>query len=145
MKKITVFMMFVLVLSFAVFAEEEETASQSPDITVGNITIPRSFIHAGKNYDKGVYYVTVTAKEGVPYFNIHNRNKELLFEEMAVVKPNKSKSRFTHRVRRGFLPNYEYFRLKVITPEAQMMAFFLVKEEKEPQPEKKEEKQEEIR
>jgi hypothetical protein len=140
-------MVFVLILSFAIFAQEEETAPQEPakepDINVGNISIPSSFIHAGKNYDKGVYYVILTAKEGVPYFNVHNQKKELLFEEMAVVKPNTSRAKFTYRVKRGFLANHEYFRVKVIKPDAQLIAFLLVKEEKEPQPaEKKEETKE---
>jgi hypothetical protein len=129
MKKIIIFMALVFVFNFALFASEIDFSAL--DIKVGYITIPRPFIHAKKDYDKGIYYVTLTAKEGVPYFNVHNQKKELLFEELAVVKPTKSKYKFNYRVRKGFLKGYEYFKLKIVKPEAHIIAFFLVKEKKE--------------
>ncbi|NIM14404.1 MAG: hypothetical protein GTO45_20415 [Candidatus Aminicenantes bacterium] len=138
MKKIIIFIS-ILFLSAAVFASEIDFSTL--DIKVGYITIPRPFIHAKKDYDKGIYYVTLTAKEGVPYFNVHNQKKELLFEELAVVKPTKSKYKFNYRVRKGFLKGYEYFKLKVMKPEANIFAFFLVKKEKEKQVDKEQEKQ----
>jgi hypothetical protein len=136
MKKIIIIMALVFVLNFAVFAGEIDFSAL--DIKVGYITIPRPFIHARKNYDKGIYYVTLTAKEGIPYFNVHNQKKELLFEELAVVKPTKSKYKFKYRVRKGFLKGYEYFKLKVVKPEADIIAFFLVKKEEKKEKEAKE-------
>ncbi len=137
MKKIIIFIS-ILFLSTAVFAAETDFGGL--DIKVGYITIPRPFIHANKDYDKGVYYVTLTAKEGVPYFNVHNKEKELLFEELAVVKTVKPRGKFDYKIRKGFLRGYEYFKLKVMKPEADITAFFLVKKKKK---EKKEEKKEE--
>jgi hypothetical protein len=141
MKKIIIFMALVFVLNFAVFADEIDFSSL--DIKVGYITVPRPFIHADKDYDKGIYYVTLTAKEGVPYFNVHNQKKELLFEELAVVKPVKSRAKFDYKVRKGFLKGYEYFKLKIMKPEAHLIAFFLVKKDKGKEKEKEKDKKKE--
>ncbi|UCH95324.1 MAG: hypothetical protein JSV88_00375 [Candidatus Aminicenantes bacterium] len=136
MKTIKFFLMVVLFLSFTMYAQETEKTSETNatnklahlDITVGSILFPRPFIHARKDYDQGVYYVTLTAKEGIPYFNVHTQAQELLFDEMAVVKPNKRTYKSSkYRVRKRFLNQYEYFNLKVITSSHQIMAFFKVK------------------
>jgi len=108
---------------------QETQATQDKDINLGRINFPKSFVHAGKDYNKGVYLVTLTEKEGVPWFKVFNKKKELLFDEMAVVKPYKGRRKnFKYRVRKGLLKGYEYFRIRVIKPDNMIMAFFLVKQ-----------------
>jgi hypothetical protein len=141
MKAIKIFLIFVLILSFTMVAQEPEPTGEAEktaetdntnleeiDITVGSVRFPKPFIHAQKDYDQGIYYITLTAKAGTPYFNVYTQTQELLFEEMAVVRPNKRKSgKFKYRVRKGFSNKREHFNLKVITPTHRIMAFFLVK------------------
>lgn len=98
------------------------------DITLGSIRFPKPFIHSQKDYEAGIYYITLTAKEGVPYFNVYTQTQELLFEERAIVKPTKGKpGKSKYRVKKGFSNHQEYFDLKVITSTHRIMAFFLVK------------------
>jgi hypothetical protein len=141
MKTLNIFLIFVLILSFTVYAQEIEPAKEADkiavsdntnlediDITLGSIRFPRPFIHAQKDYEQGIYYITLTAKAGVPYFNVYTQTQELLFEEMAVVKAQRGKSgKSKYRVKKGFSNKQEHFRLKVITPTHRIMAFFLVK------------------
>lgn len=141
MKTLNIFLIFVLILGFIVYAQEigpskevdktagtDNTNLEEIDITLGSIRFPRPFIHAQKDYDQGIYYVTLTAKAGVPYFNVYTQTQKLLFEEMAVVKLNKGKpGKSKYRLKKGFLNKQEHFNLKVITPTHRIMAFFLVK------------------
>lgn len=104
------------------------------DFKVGNVRIPRDFVHAGKDYKQGVYWVTLKAKDGVPYFNIHNKKKELLFEEMAVLQIRERKTtpkRIWHRVNRSILKGSEYYRIKVTRPDSYIKAFLLIKRNRE--------------
>jgi hypothetical protein len=133
MKKIIFFLIFVLLVNFTGLAQETQEATetqetQDKDINLGSINFPRPFVHAGKDYDKGIYLVTLTEKHGIPWFKVSNKKKELLFEEMAVVKPYKGRRKnFKYRIRKGFLKGYEYFRIRVITSDKIILAFFLVK------------------
>jgi hypothetical protein len=138
MKTLNIFLIFVLILSFAIAAQEIEplgeanrtdsTNLEEIDITLGSISFPRPFIHSQKDYEPGIYYITLKAKAGVPYFNVYTQTQELLFEEMAVVQPNKGNpGKVPYRVKKGFSNNQEYFDIKVITPTHRIMAFFLVK------------------
>ena len=130
MKKIIIFLILVLPVSFAGLAQETQEAqeNQDKDINLGKINFPKPFVHAGKDYNKGVYLVILTKKHGFPWFKVSNEKKELLFEEMAVVKPYKGRrKKFKYRLRKGFLKGYEYFRIRVIKPDNMIMAFFLVK------------------
>ena len=120
MKKIVYLVVFVFILSFGLVSQE--------DINLGKIYFPKAFLHAQKDYNKGVYRVTLTSKDGVPYFKVMNDKQELLFEEMAVLKPYMGKSKnFKYRVRKEFTKGYEYFRIKVTKPDNLIMAYFLVK------------------
>jgi hypothetical protein len=125
---ITVFL--VLLLTIPVFSTTPDFSDL--DIKIGNVRIPRAFIHAGKDYSKGIYYITLKAKNGIPYFNVHNRKKELLFEELAVLKNRDYKGKakkFRHWVHREFLRGYEYYRIKVIRPDSHIMAYLLLKDQ----------------
>jgi hypothetical protein len=119
--------------------QEEPAKKEEPvkpeDLNLGRIYFPRAFVHAGKNYDKGVYRMSLTEKEGVPWFKVFDKKKELLFEEMAVVKPYKGKSRrFRFRIRKQMLKGYEYFRITVTKPDKRIIAYFFVKQEEPPKP-----------
>ncbi len=152
MKKILLFFtMALLVLSTAGMAQatqenqEEQTKQEEPerkeepvkpeDLNLGRIYFPKAFVHAGKDYNRGVYRMSLTEKEGIPWFKVFDRKKELLFEEMAVVKPYEGKSkRFRFRIRKEMLKGYEYFRITVIKPDKRIIAYFLVKQKETPKP-----------
>lgn len=125
MKKLSILIIITLVLSVLNFAVEKQAVSN--DINLGKIYFPKAFVHNMKDYKKGVYRVVLTAKDGVPYFNVYKK-KNLLFEEMAVVKPYEGKyKKFKYRVKKELLKGYEYFRIKVTKPNKMIMAHFLVK------------------
>jgi hypothetical protein len=146
MKKIIFFLIFILLAAVTAASLNQDTQDtqdtqdiQDKDINLGRVYFPKAFVHAGKDYNKGVYLVTLTEKEGFPWFKIFNKNKELLFDEMAVVKPYKGRRRnFKYRVRKGLLKGYEYFRIRVIKPDKMIMAFFLVKQKESNSSKKKE-------
>lgn len=109
--------------------ETTEPPSAPEEINLGNVYFPRAFIHAGKEYQKGVYRLKLSEKEGTPYFFVYQKN-ELLMEEMAVVKALEKPSRVRRfRIRKEFLKDFEYFRIRVTRPDKLLMAYFLVKRE----------------
>ncbi|MCP5105321.1 MAG: hypothetical protein GY950_18175 [bacterium] len=116
----------------AVKAEKKTETAQDDELKLGRIYFPRAFVHAGKNYNRGIYRMILTEKEGQPWFKVFSKKNEPLFEELAVVKPYKGKrKRFKHRVRKEMLRGYEYFRVKVIKPDNEAIAYFFVKKESE--------------
>jgi hypothetical protein len=138
MKKYGLVIGFIIILSFLL-------NSQEPVLTLGKIKFPRPFIHAQKDYPNGIYRVFLTPKSEEPYFKVFNKKNEFLFDELAIVRPYKGKSKkFKTRIVRSVLRGYEYFRLKVTTPENVYLAFFLLKKkdiEKQEKPDKQEETQ----
>ena len=128
-RKCVVLLIVVFLVSGSLILTAAEPDYSGLDITIGSVRIPKAFIHAGKDYQRGMYWVTLTLKDGFPHFNVHNRNKQLLFEEMAVVKPKEYKGKATklrHRIRKELLRGYEYFRIKVTRPDGLIMAYLLV-------------------
>jgi hypothetical protein len=146
MKKLflVLFITLIMLLSGSMLC----TAADFKDLnmTIGKVRISKPFIHAGKDFEKGIYWVTLTAKDGIPYFNIHNPKKELLFEELAIVKPFETTSKkFTPHVTKGFLKSGKYFRIKVKRPDAFVLCYLLLKQEEPPkkeEPKQETEKQE---
>jgi len=127
MKKLSILIVITLIFSIIGFAVEKQAVSN--DINLGKIYFPKAFVHNMKDYKKGVYRVVLTEKNGMPYFNVYNKKKELLFEEMAVVKPYEGKyKKFKYRVKKELLKGYEYFRIKVTKPNKMIIAHFLVKQ-----------------
>lgn len=117
-----------LILITCLFISCFTLLAYADEINLGRVYFPKAFVHANKDYNKGVYRVTLFAKDGVPYFKVMNKKKELLFEEMAVIKPYEGKfKKFKHRVKKELLKGYEYFRIKVTKPDNMIMAYFLVK------------------
>jgi len=127
MKKLSILIVLILIFSVFNFAVEKK-ATVTKDINIGRVYFPRAFVQNMKDYKRGVYRVILTEKDGVPYFNVYNKKKVLLFEEMAVVKPYEAKhKKFRYRVKKELLKGYEYFRIKVTKPNKLIMAHFLIK------------------
>jgi hypothetical protein len=93
-----------------------------------SVNFPQTFIQAGKEYPAGDYWVVLTMKDGQPLFTVKNAQKELLFEELAIVI-NKSGggTGSSFRVKKAFVTEKEYFRIKVSTPGQWLMGYFLIK------------------
>jgi hypothetical protein len=105
--------------------------AQTADIDLGRVFFPKDFVHSAKDYGKGIYRVMLTQKDNVPFFSVYSPKKELLFDEMAVLKPFETKTgRKGWRVRKELLKGDEYFRLRVLKPGQLVMAYFLLKAEK---------------
>jgi lysozyme len=106
-----------------------ETTSFSDDIDLGNISFPRDFIHKQMDHKKGVYQVKLISKEGedIPYFQVYDKENQLLFEEMALVIHRKGKhGKYKYRIRRRILGN-EHFMIRVTKPDRHIYAFFVIK------------------
>ncbi|MCX6557624.1 MAG: hypothetical protein NTW95_09390 [Candidatus Aminicenantes bacterium] len=103
-------------------------SAQSQDINLGGIDFPKAYIHAGTDFQKGIYGVVLTMKDTVPFFNIYDSKEGLLFEEMAIVKGDyRGGKKSAFRMQKGFVRGEEYFRIKVMRPGQILMAYFLVK------------------
>ena len=145
MKKIIISIIFILLISCTFYAQNDKNTQniKNEEINLGRIYFPKAFIHAKKDYNRGVYRVKFTKKENIPYFIIMNKKREPLFEEMAVVKPYKGKyKKFRYRLKREMLRGYEYFRIKLTRPDNFYMAYFLIKNREKRKEEKKIEKKE---
>jgi len=117
----TIFIIVLTLLSTLLLA-------QSQDMNLKKINFPQAFVHAGKEFPAGPYWVVLTSKEGQPLFTVHNAQQELLFEELAVVKARSGgKMNAPFRVKKEFLKEREYFRIRVSTPSQWLMGYFLVK------------------
>jgi len=130
MKKIVFYVLFMVMAGGLVWPQAGEFSGLN--VEVGEVNFPQAFLHAGKEYDPGKYWVVVTEKEGIPYFTVSNEKKELLFEEMAVIKRYKTKAKakapVKYQVKSGFLKGKEYFRVKISRPGVSIIAFFMVKQ-----------------
>jgi hypothetical protein len=102
--------------------------AQTDNIKLGRIYFSKPFVHSQKNYARGTYKIELVKKDAKYFFNVMNKKGEQLFEELAVIKPFEGKNKkFKYRVKKEFLKNFEYFRIKVTTPKNLIMAYFLVK------------------
>lgn len=111
-------------------APEKEMAPPPEEIGIGNIYFPRPFIQSGNEYQKGVYTVKIVYKETGPVFMVYKKDK-MLFEEIAVMKklPEGKKNRVKRfKVRKDFLKNFEYFRIRVLRPDHTLYGYFLTKQ-----------------
>jgi hypothetical protein len=106
----------------------EPAPAPAPGRDLKRIRFPQAFVHAGKEYAAGDYWLVLTARDGQPVFTVRNPQQELLFDDLAIVKPRSGK-----RSGRGFvvskhlMKDGEYFRVKVTTPGEWLLGYFLVK------------------
>ncbi|MEN8222023.1 MAG: hypothetical protein ABFR36_02085 [Acidobacteriota bacterium] len=129
MRKPVIFLMIILVFTLSVSADE--AVVEPDDLNLGSVKFPRSFIHDGKDYNKGIYKVTLKEEDGEFLFNVFNPADELLFEEVAIVKVRKSRiGKRKFLLRRSFMRGYEFFRIKVTRPDKVLMGYFLVAKNK---------------
>lgn len=109
-------------------AEPSPVPVQPQGKNLKKIRFPQAFIHAGKEYPAGDYWLILAAKEGQPFFAVQNAQKELLFEDLAIViaRPG-GRSGSSFWVDKRFMTEKEYFRVKVTTPGEWLLGYFLVK------------------
>jgi len=144
MKK-TIFLAALALISIALLGQEQEQvtvqdpeqpqvqAEEQPPAPIQGkdlkrVRFPEAFIHAGKEYPAGDYWLVLATKDGQPFFAVQNAQKELLFEDLAIVKDrrgNRTGSAFF--VGKKFMTDKEYFRIKVTTPGEWLLGYFLVK------------------
>ena len=125
MKKLVI--LLVSILFFTLSVPADEVAVETNDLKIGSVKFSRAFIHDGKNYNKGVYKVTLMEREGEFLFNFFNPSDELLFEEVAIVKSRKSRiGKEKYLVRKSYMRGYEFFRIKVTKPDKVIMGYFLI-------------------
>ncbi len=92
------------------------------------IRFPQVFIHAGTEYPAGDYWLILAVKDGQPFFTIQNAQKELLFEDLAIVKTRSGgRTGSSFWVEKKFMKEREYFRVKVTMPGEWLLGYFLVK------------------
>lgn len=140
MKKIIMSIIFILLISYTFYAQNDKNTQniKNEEINLGRIYFPKAFVHAKKDYNRGIYRVKFTKKDEIPYFIILNKKKESLFEEMAIIKPYKGKyKKFRYRLKREMLRGYEYFRIKLTRPDNFYMAYFLIQKKDKIKEEKK--------
>ena len=145
MKKIILFI--VLALLCFVLPGQEETeipliqAEEQPQVQaveqppapvqgrdLKRVHFPAAFIHAGREYPAGDYWLVLATKDGQPFFAVQNARKEPLFEDLAIVMDRRGgRTGSAFFVEKKFMTEKEYFRVKVTTPEAWLLGYFLVK------------------
>ena len=68
-----------------------------------------------------------SGNEDLPYFQVYDKENQLLFEEMALVIPRQGKyGKFKYRTRKMIVGN-EYFMIRVTKPDKHIYAFFFIK------------------
>ncbi len=103
--------------------------STAQDLNIGKVNVPRAFVHGDQTYAAGVYRLSLTEKDGIPWFRIFDGKNSQLFEEMGVVTLKKSRTgKRGFRVYREMLRGYEFFRIRVVQPERWVTAYFLIKQ-----------------
>jgi hypothetical protein len=109
-------------------AAEQPPVLQLQGRDLKRIRFPEAFIHADKEYPAGDYWLVLATKDGQPFFAVQNAQKELLFEDLAVVKARSGgRMGSAFRVEKKILIGNEYFRVKVTTQGEWLMGYFLVK------------------
>ena len=144
MKK-TIFLAVLALVSIALLGQEQEQvtvqdpeqpqvqAEEQPPAPIQGkdlkrVRFPEAFIHAGKEYPAGDYWLVLATKDGQPFFVVQNAQKELLFEDLAIVKGRRGKrSGSAFFVEKKLITGKEYFRIKVTTPGEWLLGYFLVK------------------
>ena len=146
MKKIILLAALAL-LSIALLAQEQEQVPvqnpEPPQLQVEvpppapvppqgkdlkRIRFPEAFIHAGKEYPAGDYWLILASRDGQSFFAVQNAQNETLFEDLAIVKARRGdRAGSAFWVDKRFMTEKEYFRVKVTTPGEWLMGYFLVK------------------
>ena len=128
MKKPVILFISLFFFAFTLIADDAViTEVKGEELNLGSIKFPRSFVHNGKNYNKGVYKVTLKEQDGEFVFSVYNPSDELLFEELAIVKVRKSRiGKRKFLLRRSFMRGFEFFRINVTKPDKVLMGYFLV-------------------
>ncbi|MDY0296936.1 MAG: hypothetical protein RB296_06420 [Acidobacteriota bacterium] len=123
MKPRNICLVVFLALAFAFSA-----SLVAQDLDLGNIRVPRAFVHGETSHDAGIYHLVLTDKEGIPWFQVQDRQGNLLFEEMGVVLTEAVPGmRRAFRMRGEMLRGYEFYRVRVTQPDRKVLAYFLLR------------------
>jgi hypothetical protein len=113
-----------------VAAQEPPTPSPVPvpGRDLKKFRFPKAFIHAGKEYPAGDYWLILSTGEGRSFFTVQDAQKAVLFEELAIVKSHPAEGTKSHfHVNMGGMSDDEYIRIKVTTQREWLLGYFLVK------------------
>lgn len=124
MKKIILMALIAALLGGAAWTLQAQEAAQP--LSIGPITVPHAFVHAGKDFPKGRYILTLSTDAEHPAFTVQDAAKAPLFEEMAVVKESPRPVRKGFRVKREMLKGQEYYRICVRKGDRMYLLFLLL-------------------
>ncbi len=106
----------------------EQPPAQPQGRELKKFRFPAAFIHAGKEYPAGDYWLVLSTAEGRSFFIVQDAQKAVLFEELAIVKTHPaSGTRSRFHVDLNGMKDSEYFRVKVTTQREWLLGYFLVK------------------
>lgn len=108
-------------------AQPEELPAPPQGRDLNKVRFPAAFIHAGKEYPAGDYWLVLATRDGRSLFVVQDAQKALLFEELAIVKPRSGGTGSAFRVSRDLTRGREYFRIRVSAPGEWLLGYFLVK------------------
>ncbi|HOW44526.1 MAG TPA: hypothetical protein PK919_05070 [Candidatus Aminicenantes bacterium] len=97
----------------------------APGRDLQRVRIPMAFVHAGKEFPAGNYWLVLTEKDGQRSFVVQDERREPLFEELAIAMPHRGGGGF--QVSRKLTSGDEFFRVRVNAPGEWLLGFFLIK------------------
>jgi hypothetical protein len=107
-------------------AEQPPAQPQGRDLK--KFRFPAAFIHAGKEYPAGDYWLVLSTVDGRSFFTVQDAQKTVLFEELAIVKTHSASGTKSHfHVDLNGMKDSEYFRVKITTQGEWLLGYFLVK------------------
>jgi len=105
-----------------------QVAAQPQGRDLKKFRFPAAFIHAGKEYPAGDYWLVLSTAEGRSVFTVQDTQRAMLFEELAIVKAHPAAGSKSHfHVDINAMKDSEYFRVKVTTQGEWLLGYFLVK------------------
>jgi len=124
MKKLILLALIAALMGGAAWTLQAQEPAQP--LSIGPVTVPHAFIHAGKEYPKGRYILALNVEGDSPSFSVQDSTKAPLFDELAVVKVNPRPLRKGFRLSREMLKGQEYFRICVRKGDRMYLLFLLL-------------------
>lgn len=103
----------------------EPTPAPAPGRDLQRVRIPMAFVHAGKEFPAGEYWLVLAEKDGQRSFVVQNERRDPLFEELAIAKAHRGGGGF--QVSRKLTAGEEFYRVRVNAPGEWLLAYFLIK------------------
>ena len=103
----------------------EPAPAPAPGRDLQRMRIPMAFVHAGKEFPAGDYWLVLAEKDGQRSFLVQNERREPLFEELAIVMAHRGGGGF--QVSRRLTAGDEFYRVRVNAPGEWLLGYFLIK------------------